>query len=275
MIGCGFVSLVGAGPGDPDLITVRGLKALQRADVVVYDRLVNPHLLAEIPAHATTIYVGKGPEFKAATQHEIEEILISEALRGKRVVRLKGGDPFVFGRGGEECQALAAAGISYEVVPGISSALAAPAYAGIPLTHRQVAASFTVITGHTAGPDSCAIDWQRLPQSGTLVILMGVRNLSHIAQQLLAHGHSPDTPAAIVQQGTTEQQMVVSGTLQNIAERSQAAGVRPPAVIVIGDVAALHQELDWFVPQQAREPLVNDPFSDFLQAPQTEAVQRY
>ena len=268
----GFVYLVGAGPGDPDLITVRGLKTLQSADVVVYDRLVNPHLLAEIPAHATTIYVGKqpGPRVAGSSLHtgqrEIEQILIREARRGKRVVRLKGGDPFVFGRGGEECQALAAAGVAYEVVPGISSALAAPAYAGIPVTQRHMATSFTVVTGHTAGADDCAVDWQRLPLDGTLVILMGVRNLPHIAQQLLLHGRDADTPVAIVQQGTTAQQSVVGGTLGSIAAQAAAANVRAPAVIVVGEVAALHQELNWFSPQQA-----SDLLSDFLPGVQAHA----
>ena len=264
----GFVSLVGAGPGDPDLITVRGLRALQNADVVVYDRLANPRLLAEIPAHATTIYVGKQPGLKVFEQRDIEAILIREARRGKRVVRLKGGDPFVFGRGGEECQALASAGIPFEVVPGISSALAAPAYAGIPVTQRKVATSFTVVTGHTAGADSCDVDWQRLPQSGTLVILMGVRNLPHIARELLTHGRDAATPVAIVQQGTMAQQRVVSGTLADIAGRAAAANLQAPAVIVVGEVAALHHSLNWFNPQED-----GDPLSALLRAPQPVARQ--
>lgn len=260
----GFVSLVGAGPGDPELITVRGLKALQQADVVVYDRLVNRCLLAEIPPHATMVYVGKEPGLQAFSQREIEAILINEARRGKRVVRLKGGDPFVFGRGGEECQALAAAGIAYEVVPGISSALAAPAYAGIPVTRRRVATSFTVITGHTAGSKSCDIDWQCLSRCNTLVVLMGVRNLPHIARQLLEHGRDPQTPVAIIQQGTTEQQRVVSGILQSIAVQAAAANVCAPAVIVVGEVAAMHQSLSWFHPGQPSLSPMHDPLTDFL-----------
>lgn len=249
----GKVYLVGAGPGDPQLITVRGLKALQTADVVVYDRLANPQLLAEIPAHAATIYVGKAPGYNAATQPEIEHILVREARQGKTVVRLKGGDPFVFGRGGEECQALAENGIPYEVVPGISSALAAPAYAGIPVTQRHVATSFTVVTGHTTGADSCAIEWDKLPQQGTLVILMGVRNLPVIAQKLMANGRSPHTPAAVIQEAATPHQQTVVATLQTIA--AAAAHIQSPAVIVIGDVVALSREIAWYTPQPGARDL--------------------
>lgn len=244
----GKVFIVGAGPGDPDLITVRGLRVLQQADVVLYDRLANPALLREIPPHAKTIYVGKGAGYKAFSQAEIEYMLINEARLGQTVVRLKGGDPFVFGRGGEECQSLAENGIPYEVVPGISSALAVPAYAGIPLTHRQTATSFTVVTGHTAGQDDYAIDWARIPEKGTLVILMGVGQLGRIAADLVAHGRDPHTPVAIIEQGTTTDQRTITGTLADIGAMAQAQGVRAPAVIVVGEVAALHHQLRWFDP---------------------------
>lgn len=244
----GKVFIVGAGPGDPELITVRGLRALQQADVVLYDRLANPALLREIPAHAKTIYVGKGPGHKAFSQAQIEYMLICEARLGQAVVRLKGGDPFVFGRGGEECQSLAENGIPFEVVPGISSALAVPAYAGIPLTHRQTATSFTVVTGHTAGQDEYAIEWARMPAQGTLVILMGVQQLGRIAADLVAHGRDPHTPVAIIEQGTTADQRTITGTLADIAAIAQAQGVRAPAVIVVGEVAALHHQLRWFDP---------------------------
>jgi uroporphyrin-III C-methyltransferase len=247
----GKVFIVGAGPGDPDLITVRGLRALQGADVVLYDRLANPALLREIPPHAKTIYVGKGPGYQAFSQAQIEYMLIEEARLGQMVVRLKGGDPFAFGRGSEECQALAENGIPFEVVPGISSALAVPAYAGIPVTHRQVATSFTVVTGHTAGADDYAIDWARIPEQGTLVILMGVKQLRQIAADLIAHGRSPHTPVALIEQGTTPHQRVLSGTLADIAEIAHAQHASHPAVIVVGEVAALHEQLAWFEPQVA------------------------
>lgn len=244
----GKVFIVGAGPGDPDLITVRGLRALQQADVVLYDRLANPALLRQIPAHAKTIYVGKAPGCQPFSQAQIEHMLIQEARLGQTVVRLKGGDPFVFGRGSEECQALAENGIPFEVAPGISSALAAPAYAGIPVTHRQLATSFTVVTGHTAGEDAYAIDWQRLPLQGTLVILMGVKHLGRIAVELVQHGRAAHTPVAIIEQGTTADQRTITGTLADIESNARAQNVRPPAVIIVGEVAALQRQLAWFDP---------------------------
>jgi uroporphyrin-III C-methyltransferase len=258
----GKVFIVGAGPGDPDLITVRGLRALQQADVVLYDRLANPALLREIPPHAKTIYVGKGPGHQAFSQAQIEYMLICEARLGQTVVRLKGGDPFVFGRGGEECQSLAENGIPFEVIPGISSALAVPAYAGIPVTHRQTATSFTVVTGHTAGEDEYAIDWARIPAKGTLVILMGVKQLGLIAVDLMRHGRDPQTPVAIIEQGTTADQRIITGTLADIGKIAQAQGVRPPAVIVVGEVAALHQEINWFDPAAYYQPRAADLFEE-------------
>jgi uroporphyrin-III C-methyltransferase len=237
----GIVYIVGAGPGDPELITVRGLACLRRADVVLYDRLVAPALLDEAPVTAALIDVGKEPARHRRPQSEINALLIEEASRGKTVVRLKGGDPFVFGRGGEECEALVEAGIPFEVVPGVSSAIGAPAYAGIPVTHRGIAQSFTVITGHTCDD---AIDWPALPTNGTLVFLMGVGHLSEIACRLAAHGRAADTPVAVVHAGTTPAQVVVEGTLANIAER--ARGVQPPATIVVGEVVRLRRKLDWY-----------------------------
>lgn len=257
----GIVYIVGAGPGDPDLITVRGLKYLRQADVVVYDRLVNRQLLDEAPLWAEYIYVGKEPGHHAFTQTEINTILIREAGQGKVVVRLKGGDPFVFGRGGEECQALAEADVPFQVVPGITSAISVPAYAGIPVTQRGYANAFAVVTGHTAGPDTCAIDWEALPQSGTLVILMGVRNLPQITQQLIAHGRGPETPAAVISQGTTRDQVTITGTLADIAGKAQ--GVQPPATIVVGEVVGLSHQLAWFdPPEQELAPMLLVPRSE-------------
>lgn len=240
----GTVYLVGAGPGDPDLISVKGVKCLQKADVVIYDRLVNEELLAYAPAWAELIYMGKEAKRQQGLQGEIQRLMVAHALQGKNVVRLKGGDPFVFGRGAEECLALAEAGIAFEIVPGISSAIAVPAYAGIPVTHRQVAQSFTVVTGHTCGKNSCDIEWGRLPSQGTLVILMGMRNLPHIARQLVESGRSANTPAAVIRMGSTEAQEVVTGTLEDIHLKSRQ--IAPPAIIVIGEVVRLHEQINWF-----------------------------
>lgn len=240
----GTVYLVGAGPGDPGLITLKGAKMLQRADVVVYDRLVNPELLELAPPWSEKIYVGKEPQRHRLSQEEINKLLVAQARQGKRVVRLKGGDPFVFGRGGEECQALAAANIPYEVVPGITSAIGVPAYAGIPVTQRHLAQSFTVITGHSCNDDDpMGIDWDDLPRKGTVVILMGVRHLPQIAERLIAGGRSPDTPAATIYQGTTPEQEVVIGTLATIADL--ANHIRPPAITIVGEVVTLYKQIDW------------------------------
>lgn len=242
----GIVYIVGAGPGDPGLITVKGLDCLRRADVVLYDRLVAQELLTEVPAHAEMIDVGKEPKRHRRSQAEINALLIEKAREAKIVVRLKGGDPFVFGRGGEECQALAEAGVHYEVVPGVSSAIAVPAYAGIPVTQRGVTTAFTVVAGHTGGSDS-TIDWQAISRIGTIVFLMGVEHLPEIVSQLIAHGRAADTPAALIQEGTTLNQFVVTGTLIDIVERSR--DVHPPAVLVVGEVVRFHEQLDWFAPQ--------------------------
>ena len=246
-MGAGTVALIGAGPGDPGLITVRGLELLRRAHVVVYDRLVHPSLLDEAP-RARRIFAGKASGHHTLPQERINALLIMHARRGRRVVRLKGGDPFVFGRGGEEADALARAGIPFQVVPGISSAVAVPAYAGIPLTHRGVASSFAVVTGHEeAGKRESGVDWARLARSvDTLVILMGLKSLPRLARELIAHGRPAATPAALVRWGTTEIQETVVGTLADIAVRAARARLEPPVVVVVGDVVALRDRLQWF-----------------------------
>jgi uroporphyrin-III C-methyltransferase len=249
----GPVALVGAGPGDPGLITVRGLALLRRAEVVVYDRLVDRRLLREAP-RARRIFAGKASGDHALPQEKINALLIGHARRGRRVVRLKGGDPFVFGRGGEEAEALAAAGVPFDVVPGVSSAIAAPASAGIPLTHRGVASSFAVVTGHECGKDRERVDWARLATAvDTLVVLMGVAALPRVARELLAHGRSPETPVALVRWGTTERQVVLTGRLDEIGAHARAARLESPVVIVIGDVVALGARLAWFG-RDARRP---------------------
>jgi uroporphyrin-III C-methyltransferase len=244
----GTVALVGAGPGDPGLMTVRGLQLLRRADVVVYDRLVDRRLLREAP-RARRIFAGKMRGHHTLPQEQINALLIAHAQQGRRVVRLKGGDPFVFGRGGEEADALGAAGVPFEVVPGVSSAIAAPAYAGIPVTHRGVASSFAVVTGHECAEGGDRVDWTRLATAvDTLVVLMGVAALPRIASDLIAHGRAPETPVALVRYGTTGSQTVLRGRLDDVAARAHAAGVEPPVVIVIGNVVGLAERLAWFTP---------------------------
>ena len=246
----GRVFLVGAGPGDPDLISVRGLRLIQRAEVVVFDRLVHPDLLEAAPEDAERIYVGKSPGHHLVQQDLINEILIDRALQGRVVVRLKGGDPFVFGRGGEECLALREAGIAFEIIPGITSAVAVPAYAGIPVTHRDVSPLFTVVTGHTCdGPGE--IDWHALARGGTLVVLMGLSRLPQIAAALIAGGRDAGTPVAVIRAGTTAEQEVVVGTLSDIAERTR--DLRSPATIVIGEVVGLRSHLSWIEGRTAPE----------------------
>ena len=239
----GRVVLVGAGPGDPELITIRGLKWLRRAEVVVYDQLAASELLAEAPADALRIFAGKSAGRHCLEQSAINAILIHHAHAGRLVVRLKGGDPFVFGRGGEEILACARAGVAVEVVPGVSAAIAVPAAAGIPVTHRGVASSFAVVTGHEdpAKPES-AVDWERLATAvDTLVILMGAGALPRIAARLISAGRRADTPAAVIHRGTTDAQETVVGALGDIAAR--AARLQAPAVIVIGEAVALRSLL--------------------------------
>jgi uroporphyrinogen III methyltransferase/synthase len=236
------VYLVGAGPGDPGLLTYRGAMLLRRADVVVYDRLASPFLLSLAPEGAELIAAGKSPGDIDLTQDEINAVLVDRGRRAECVVRLKGGDPFVFGRGGEEAETLAAAGIPFEVVPGITSAIGAAAYAGIPVTHRGVSTHFTVVTGHEdPTKDRTDVDWVALARAGgTLVILMGAGRIGEIARQLIEGGRAPDTPVAAVRNGTRPDQTTVRATLATVAD----AGVRAPSAIVVGEVAAL--DLSWF-----------------------------
>ncbi|MCE7980831.1 MAG: uroporphyrinogen-III C-methyltransferase [Caldilinea sp. CFX5] len=256
----GKAYLVGAGPGAAELITVRGLRLVQRADVIIYDRLIAPELLEEARPDAELIYVGKQPHYHVATQEEINQLLVEKVRAGHQVVRLKGGDPFVFGRGGEEALALQTAGLPFEIVPGISSALAAPAYAGIPVTQRGVATSFAVVTGH-ACTESSGTDWSALARIPTLVILMGVSQIGHIAEQLLQAGRAAETPAAAIQWGSTNQQQVVRATLATLAYAIDVAGLESPATIVIGEVAALHEQLAWFQPEVIDTLATETPFS--------------
>jgi uroporphyrinogen III methyltransferase/synthase len=240
-----MVYLVGAGPGDPDLITMRGIECLKQADVVVCDRLVS-HLLLAYARQAELIDAGKQPHHHNISQDEINALLIERARAGQVVVRLKGGDPFIFGRGGEEAAALAEAGVPFEIVPGVSSAIAAPAFAGIPVTYRGIACSVAFATGHRADyVEDPTCDWARLACGpDTLVFLMGVQNLPRIVEQLVMHGRPPSTPVALVQWATCADQKTVVGTLADIVQ--QAAGIRPPAVIVIGEVVRLRETLRWF-----------------------------
>jgi uroporphyrinogen III methyltransferase/synthase len=254
----GTVYLIGAGPGDPGLITVRGRERLGAADVVVYDRLAHPALLDYARPEAERIYVGKASAHHAMKQPEINALLVERAKQGKTVARLKGGDPFVFGRGGEEAEACRAAGVPFEVVPGVTSAIAAPAYAGIPVTHRDAASSFAVITGHerddatesgTREPGAAEgrRNWATIAHAAdTLIFLMGVESLPEIAARLQEHGRAPETPVALVQWGTWPRQRVVTGTLATIVEERLRAGLTPPAVCVVGDVVRLREELRWF-----------------------------
>jgi uroporphyrinogen III methyltransferase/synthase len=241
----GTVALVGAGPGDPRLLTIRGRQLLRRAHVVVYDRLVDPRLVALAPPDALRVYAGKSSGLHALPQGEINAALIEHARRGRRVVRLKGGDPFVFGRGGEEAEALAGAGIQFEVVPGVSAAIAVPATAGIPVTHRRLSSSFAVVTGHEDGcKDAPRVDWAHLATAvDTLVILMGQAALPRIVQALRAAGRPPGTPVALVRAGTTAAQQTITGTLATIVSLAAEARREPPVTIIVGDVVALREVL--------------------------------
>ncbi|MFC7062585.1 uroporphyrinogen-III C-methyltransferase [Halobacillus seohaensis] len=247
------VYIVGAGPGDPDLITVKGLKAIQAADVILYDRLINRDLLKEVKEEAELIYCGKSPDHPSLSQEEINNALCTFALQGKIVTRLKGGDPFIFGRGGEEAEALAEKNIPFEVVPGISSGVAAPAYAGIPVTHRKYSSSVAFISGVCQMKDSDD-HWEHVAKSAdTLCIYMGVRKLPEIVEQLIRHGREATTPIALVEWGTTEQQQTVVGTLNNIVEKAHA--VENPAMIIVGEVVKLRDELQWFEHQEIQGPI--------------------
>jgi uroporphyrin-III C-methyltransferase len=247
----GKVYLVGAGPGAVDLITVKALRCLRAADVVIYDRLIDPALLTEARADATRIYAGKGPRCHTLDQAAINTLLVTHARQGQIVTRLKGGDPFIFGRGGEEALALVAANIPFEVVPGITAAIAVPAYAGIPVTQRGQSSAVTIVTGH----EGSAINWEALAHlGGTIVIMMGVAALPAITARLLAAGLAPTTPAAVIQQGTTTSQRVVSGDVAAIATLAATAGLTSPAVTVVGAVASLHATLAWFAGEEMARP---------------------
>ncbi|MCJ8500660.1 uroporphyrinogen-III C-methyltransferase [Desulfatitalea alkaliphila] len=250
----GMVFLVGAGPGDPGLMTLKGADCIARADVLIYDFLAAKALLDHARPDCHCIYVGKQGGDHTLAQEEINRLIVEKARAGMTVTRLKGGDPFIFGRGGEEAEELVAAGIPFEIVPGVTSAIAAPAYAGIPLTHRRFTATVAFVTGHEdPTKEQSNIDWRALAQGiGTLVFLMGVKNLPHIVDRLLANGRRPDTPVALVRWGTTAQQQTVTGTLADIAERVRAAGLKAPAIIVVGEVVGLREQLQWF----ERRPLL-------------------
>jgi uroporphyrinogen III methyltransferase/synthase len=279
----GKVFLVGAGPGDPKLLTLRGKECLEQADVVLYDYLANPALLAWAPAAAEQIYVGRRGRGTYPDQAYINRLLIEKAQSGNVVVRLKGGDPFLFGRGGEEAEAMAAAGIPFEIVPGVTAALGVPAYAGIPVTHRTLASTVTLVTGHedhTKG--SSSLDWARLGStSGTLVFMMGTKNLPTIVERLQAEGKPASTPVAIVRYGTRPNQQTLVGTLGDIVSKAESAKLEPPTVIVVGEVVRLRSQLNWFEqrPLFGQRVLVTRPagqaseFTDLLAAYGAEVVE--
>jgi len=244
----GKVYLVGAGPGDPGLLTVKGLDCLKQADVVIYDRLLDDSLLDAARPNAEKIYVGKSAQCHSTEQETINRLVVEKAQQGKIVVRLKGGDPFVLGRGGEEAEALAMNHVPFEVVPGVSSALAVPAYAGIPVTHRRLASSLAVVTGHeAASKGKSSIAWDKLATGAdTLVFLMGMGNLAPIVERLIENGRAPSTPVALIRDGTTPKQQTLVGTLEDIVAQTEQSGFQPPAVIIVGEVVRLREQLRWF-----------------------------
>ena len=241
------VYLVGSGPGDLGLLTLKGLELIKKADVIIYDRLVSKTILKQIPSKTKKLYVGKSTGKHSVTQEKINELIVRESKQGKKVVRLKGGDPFIFGRGGEEAQSLFSASIPFEIVPGISSASAVPAYAGIPLTHRDYASSAAIVTGHESwAKKGSQVNWEGLANAvDTIVVLMGVSNLESIIKGIKKGGRHDDTPVAIIEDGTTRKQRVTIGKLSDIVEKARKSEVKSPAVIVIGDVVKLRKELTW------------------------------
>lgn len=248
----GEVYLVGAGPGNPDLLTFRALRLMQQADVVVYDRLVSPEIVEMCRRDADRIYVGKERDNHALPQDEINLLLARLAMEGKRVLRLKGGDPFIFGRGGEEIETLREHGVSFQVVPAITAAAGVASYAGIPLTHRDYSQALIFVTGHLKD-NSMDLDWDMLARPHqTIVVYMGLKGLSHLCAKMMEHGLAPDTPIAVVQQGTTLNQRVVIGTLSNMPEKVEAAALKAPTLIIIGQVVKLHDKLAWFNPDGTR-----------------------
>jgi uroporphyrin-III C-methyltransferase len=253
-VACGRVHLVGAGPGDPELLTLRAARLLASADAVVYDHLVGPEVLALVGGGAERLYVGKERSRHSMPQQDINLLLVQLARQGKQVVRLKGGDPFVFGRGGEELQVLAAHGVAFEVVPGITAACGVASYAGIPLTHRDCAQSCTFVTGHLKD-GSCNLDWPLLVRPRqTVVIYMGLSGLPTICAQLVAHGLPPHWPAAVVSQGTLAEQRVVCATLATLAAEVAGAGLQSPCLTIVGEVVRLRDELAWFDAGRRAEP---------------------
>lgn len=243
----GKVYLVGAGPGDPDLITVKGLKCIQAADVILYDRLVNQELLRFTKEGVEMQFCGKSPEAHFLQQETINHFLVKHAKKGKIVTRLKGGDPFVFGRGGEEAEFLASHGIDFEIVPGITSGIAAPAYAGIPVTHREFGSSFAFVTGHRKNGEIDNTKWESLAKGiDTLAIYMGVSNLSYIQEKLLFYGKSPETPVALIHWGTLNKQRTVVGTLQTIVNIVKNEHITNPSMIIVGEVVRMRQKINWF-----------------------------
>ena len=244
----GKVYLVGAGPGDPGLITVKGLECISVADVLIYDYLASPTLLKHASGKAEIIYVGKKGGDHTLSQEKINTLIVEKAKTGAAVTRLKGGDPFIFGRGGEEVQVLVENKIKFEIVPGVTSAIAAPAYAGIPLTHRKFTSTLAFITGHEdPNKTESSIDWASISKGiGTLVFLMGIKNLPNITQKLIKNGKSSKTPVALVRWGTTSRQVTVSGTLDTIVGKADEAGIKAPAIIIVGEVVSLRQTMKWF-----------------------------
>lgn len=243
----GYVYLVGAGPGDPKLLTIRGLECIQQADVILYDRLVNVELLAHAKANCELIYCGKEPGKHGLIQEEIHRKLVEHAKLGKKVLRLKGGDPFVFGRGGEEAAVLRQANIPYEIVPGITAGIAAPAYAGIPVTHRDHATSFAIVTGHgRAEKEQDFLNWAALAQIDTVAFYMSIGNIAHITKSLIQYGKNESTPVAVIEWGTTEKQRTITGILATIAEDIQQHRISNPALILVGDVVRVREQIAWF-----------------------------
>ena len=242
----GKVYLTGAGPGDIDLLTVKALRVVREADVIIYDRLANPDILKEAKEGCEFVYVGKEDGRHTLPQDQINEVIYQNALKHDKVVRLKGGDPLVFGRGGEEAKYLKERGIAFEFIPGVTSAISVPAYAGIPVTHRGVAVSFKVVTGHEApNKEQSQVDWESMRADETIVFLMGLHNLRNIAKNLIRIGRAPDTPVAVISKGTTPEQKTVTGTLETIHQRVKEAGIPTPALIVVGRVVELKNDLEW------------------------------
>lgn len=245
--GFGTVSIVGAGPGDPSLITVKGLELLQRADIVVYDRLIPKELLEQTKPSSLKIYVGKRAGSRSNGQDKIHQIVISNVRRGRDVVRLKGGDPFLFGRGAEEAQKLRKAGIKFTIVPGVTSAIAVPAYAGIPVTHRKYSSSVAIVTGHQDPTKKYRVDWKKIATAvDTIIVLMGMGMLGKIVDELMAGGCERNTKVAIIEWGTTNHQKFITGTLSNIVKKVKLHRMKAPTVIIVGEIVNLHRTLKWF-----------------------------